>query len=113
MGPGNVYLFVDSSKSNIACAQQDPSLFIPNAFTPGGKNPIFKPENVFVNTEGYSFVIFDRWGEKIFETTNCMEGWNGFYKDERCEQDVYLYSLEAIGADKKSYNMKATFHLFR
>ncbi len=101
------------SLSNEANAFPHSTLFIPNAFSPDKNdlNEIFGPQGQYITK--YKFQIYNRWGEKIFETTNCMEGWNGFYKDERCEQDVYLYSLEAIGADKKSYNLKATFHLFR
>ena len=101
------------SLSNEADAFPHSTLFIPNAFSPDKNelNEIFGPQGQYITK--YKLQIYNRWGEKIFETTNCMEGWNGFYKDERCEQDVYLYSLEAIGADKKSYNMKATFHLFR
>ncbi len=112
-GAGNVYLFVDSSKSNIACAQQDPSLFIPNAFTPGGKNPIFRPENVFVNVEGYSFVIFDRWGEKIFETSDPKGGWDGTFKGDKCQMDVYVYLLRYKGLGKKVINKRGTVTLVK
>jgi gliding motility-associated-like protein len=68
--------------------------WIPNAFTPAnhdGLNDVFKPKLIGVHS--YSFMIFDRWGEKIFETDKLEEGWNGLYKDVLCQQDVYVYKV--------------------
>jgi gliding motility-associated-like protein len=41
----------------------------------------------------YSFLVFDRWGEKIFETNNISDGWNGYYKGNLCSNDVYVYKI--------------------
>jgi gliding motility-associated-like protein len=68
--------------------------WIPNAFTPGradGLNDIFKPK--LIGVHDYQFVIFDRWGEKIFETQNSEDGWNGIYKGRLCTNDVYVYKI--------------------
>ena len=67
--------------------------WIPNAFTPNGNglNDVFKPKLLGVHK--YSFLIYDRWGEKIFETNDMNEGWNGVYKSRLCEQDVYVYKI--------------------
>ncbi|MGQ0828124.1 MAG: PKD domain-containing protein [Bacteroidota bacterium] len=68
--------------------------WIPNAFTPGradGINDIFKPK--LIGVHNYKFMIFDRWGEQIFETWNPEEGWNGFYAGRLCQQDVYVYKI--------------------
>jgi len=53
-------------------------VFIPNAFSPNndGKNDIFKPM-VFGNVSQYRFSIYNRWGEKIFETSDPQKGWDG------------------------------------
>ena len=37
--------------------------------------------------------VFNRWGEKIFETTNVQDGWNGQYKGALCELGVYVYKI--------------------
>ena len=70
--------------------------WLPNAFTPNGNglNDVFKPKLVVVHQ--YSFLIFNRWGEKIFETKDFTEGWNGFYKNGICEQDVYVYKINFV-----------------
>lgn len=67
--------------------------WLPNAFTPNndGLNDVFMPK-VF-GVYDYDFLIFDRWGEIIFETDNTQVGWNGFYKSKLCEQDVYVYKI--------------------
>jgi gliding motility-associated-like protein len=92
-GAGNPYAFVDTSKSNIAEALQDADLYVPNAFTPGGKNPIFKAEGSFVNMQDYTLAVFDRWGEKVFETTDKTKGWDGVAHGKISEQGVYVYLI--------------------
>ncbi len=67
--------------------------WIPNTFTPNKNelNEIFKPKVIGVHE--YSFLIFDRWGEKIFETDDSDNGWNGCYKSQLCKVDVYVYKI--------------------
>ena len=54
------------------------NFFVPDAFTPNndGKNDIFKPI-VTAPLEQYEFSIYNRWGERIFYTTEKSKGWNG------------------------------------
>ncbi|MFN5181769.1 MAG: PKD domain-containing protein [Bacteroidota bacterium] len=66
--------------------------WVPNAFTPFDENninPIFKP--IVYGVQNYSFMIFDRWGELIYETNDPKEGWDGYYKGKRCQQDIYIW----------------------
>ncbi|MEI6851929.1 MAG: choice-of-anchor L domain-containing protein, partial [Bacteroidota bacterium] len=55
------------------------SLLVPNAFTPNGdeKNQNFCVSEFGVLRENYNMVIFDRWGQKVFYSTNIEECWNG------------------------------------
>jgi len=70
----------------------DPIIEIPTAFTPNGdeKNEIFKLFYYDIEKLVY-FRIFNRWGEKIFETTNLEEGWDGTYKGKPQEVGSYVY----------------------
>jgi gliding motility-associated-like protein len=70
------------------------TLRIPNAFTPDGNslNDIFIPVTSGEITN-YDFMIFNRWGDLIFRTNNLYEGWDGTYKGEDCQIDVYLYKI--------------------
>ncbi len=67
--------------------------WIPNAFTPNKNdlNDVFKPKVMGVHD--YSFLIFDRWGNKLFETSDKEMGWNGYYKNVQCKSDVYVYKI--------------------
>ena len=67
--------------------------YIPSAFTPNnnGLNEDFKPK--IAGVHDYRFIIFNRWGEKIFETLDIEEGWNGSYQGTASELDVYVYKI--------------------
>lgn len=69
--------------------------WIPNAFTPGNKdnlNDVFKP--IVFGVIDYTFMVFDRWGELIYRTTDTDSGWNGTYKNKPCTDDVYVWKCE-------------------
>jgi len=78
---------------------QDVLIFhIPNSFTPDGDtfnetfNPIFYSG---VDIFDFHFVIFNRWGEIVFESYNPASGWNGAYGNQGLVQDgVYIWRLE-------------------
>jgi hypothetical protein len=53
------------------------SFYIPNAFTPGGKNPIFLPVILYGDASTYVLKVFNRWGQMVFETKDLGEGWDG------------------------------------
>jgi gliding motility-associated-like protein len=94
--PGNIYFFNDSSRSNEVCVEQLPLIYIPNAFHPGGNlNEIFYPSNAFVPKDGYSFDIYNRWGELVFHTTNPHEGWNGSSHGKMAPEGIYVYRVVA------------------
>lgn len=79
----------------ITCKEEADCSFVPNAFSPNndGTNDTFK---VRFNCEVSSFylLIFDRWGNKIYESSNSAKGWDGTYNNSKSQQDVYAYYLE-------------------
>ncbi len=92
-GEGYEYTFQDTSRSNKAVANQESYINVPNAFAPKGINNIFKPVIRYVEPNGYSLKIFNRWGEMIFETNNPATGWNGRYKGEYVPMGIYVYYI--------------------
>ncbi len=71
-----------------------PVVFIPNAFTPldaDGLNDIFNVKGI--NFSDFNMMIFDRWGEKIFETADPMQGWDGKYHGKECQLGTYTYKV--------------------
>ena len=69
-------------------------IFFPNTFTPNGNglNDYFTGYGEHITY--FKLMIFNRWGEKIFETENKEKGWDGKYKGELAEQDVYVWKIE-------------------
>jgi gliding motility-associated-like protein len=58
--------------------------YVPNTFTPNGdgSNDVFLPIITSgIETKGYELLIFNRWGEEIFKSTNPNIGWDGFVPD--------------------------------
>ncbi|MGB8190275.1 MAG: PKD domain-containing protein [Chitinophagaceae bacterium] len=93
-----------------------PLLDVPNAFTPGrpgsrGKNHIVKPEGF--GMAKVMFRIYNRWGQKLFETTNPRQGWDGYFKGALQPMDVYVYTLEVEFTDGTRASRKGDITLIR
>jgi gliding motility-associated-like protein len=85
--------------SNKSC-----EVFFPNVFTPNNdtKNDFFKILNA-TNLLEYKLMIYNRWGEKVFETDNFLKGWDGSYKGSACQIGSYVWYCNFIkeGTQKK------------
>jgi gliding motility-associated-like protein len=70
-------------------------LWIPNAFTPDGDglNDTFKVVPSNDNITDFHMMIFNRWGEFLWETYNIDEGWDGVYKGRLCPGETYVYKV--------------------
>jgi gliding motility-associated-like protein len=78
------------------------TLYIPNAFVPIGVNKIFKPIGNFSEGTEYYLVIYNRWGQLIFETYNFDEGWDGTYNGKPVQAGVYVYYLRMRFGNQKA-----------
>lgn len=72
----------------------DCNIFIPNAFTPNGDsiNDYFKPI-MSCNLDSYHLQIYNRWGERLFESYDQNQKWDGKYKGKPVPQGVYFWVL--------------------
>ncbi len=97
----NQYGISERSNSNEDCAVLPPLIYIPNAFTPNGKNPVFIPVVSVFQVQSYRFTIFDRWGQAIFQTADPAQGWNGeiTFSGEPAKEGVYVYMLSIRSGD--------------
>jgi gliding motility-associated-like protein len=79
------------------------SFHLPNAFTPNGDgmNDEYKGVGVLEYMQNFRMTIWNRWGEKVFETTNPTNGWNGrkFNTGDPMEQGVYVCLVEYQNPD--------------
>ena len=102
------------SYSNLDCANQMVDMYIPNAFVPNGTNTIFKPEILHpASIQSYRLHIFNRWGNKIFESTSPEIGWNGLQSGELCAPGVYVYVIDIDQVDGKNQVKSGTLNLIR
>jgi PKD repeat protein len=96
----------------------------PNVFTPGGNGPTdggydpnsFDNDVFFPYTSGvvkFRLEIYNRWGELIFVSTDIRKGWDGYYKGELCQQDVYVWKADIELNDGKTFNKSGDVTLLR
>lgn len=71
------------------------TVYVPNAFTPDGNgvNNEFKPVVSDVDPDQYRFMVFNRWGELIFDTEVIDDSWDGTYFGENVKDDVYIWKV--------------------
>ncbi len=92
---------------------REPYIYVPNAFSPNedGKN-----ERLFVrsvNIRELYFTIYDRWGEKVFETRDQSIGWDGMYKGMKADPGVFVYYVQGYCVDDQEFFMKGNITLLR
>lgn len=90
-----------------------PSIYVPNAFTPDGND---NNDKLYVrgnNITDLNFVIYNRWGEKVFETNSLVVGWDGTYKGRPADPAVFVYYLEAFCEGGDTYFEKGNITLIR
>jgi gliding motility-associated-like protein len=90
-------------------------IFIPNAFTPGAGGPL-KNNNFHAVASGfktYNIIIFNRWGEILFESNDITKGWDGKYENADCQQDVYAYLVTLTSLSDEIYRYSGTITLLR
>ena len=124
--PGDYYVSLTAKDHNSGCSdsksnvrvrvEPEGMLKFPNAFTPdpsgpnGGivadrlKNDVFIPyPRNGVKAGTYLLEIFNRYGEKIYESTDVNVGWDGYYRGKLCPQDVYVYKCKCTFENGKIF----------
>lgn len=110
--PGITTPFLLVVEDNAGCKVADslvvtvfnPELLIPTAFSPNGDgvNDAFRALNT--NLSKYNLQVWNRWGEKVYETSNPREGWDGVFQGIAQPLGVYVwqcsYAFSGVGKDK-------------
>ena len=90
-------------------------LLIPTGFSPNGDgiNDEFKIiKHLNIRSISY-FKVFNRWGEKVFSTTDINKGWNGTYGEEKVPAGVYVWYVEAFTYDNERIVQSGNITLLR
>lgn len=91
----------------------EPYIFIPNAFSPNndGQNDVLLVRGEVIETMHLS--IYDRWGEKVFETEHVNQGWDGIYQGKPADPAVFVYHLTATCVNKAEFKKQGNITLIR
>ncbi|MDP1744012.1 MAG: gliding motility-associated C-terminal domain-containing protein [Bacteroidota bacterium] len=89
------------------------SVFVPNVFSPNGDgfNDVLRVRGKGI--EELQFIIFNRWGEKVFETSDVNSGWDGTHNGEPMNLSVFVYVLKGKYIDGKFFDVKGNVTLMR
>ncbi|MDQ3071973.1 MAG: gliding motility-associated C-terminal domain-containing protein [Bacteroidota bacterium] len=88
-------------------------MFIPNAFTPNDDtlNHTFKPQSCPYRT--FKMVIYNRWGERLFETENMDIGWDGKFRGQIVQEGMYIYKIYAFGINNSRNEYSGHFYVLK
>ncbi|MDM8160179.1 gliding motility-associated C-terminal domain-containing protein [Labilibaculum sp. K2S] len=102
-----------SDTIDVAFLENYPYVGLPKAFSPNGDG---HNDKLFIRGEDVkevTLIIYNRLGQKLFETTNINSGWDGFFKGQMQDIDVYVYVLEVTFLDGKKVMKKGNVALLR
>ena len=97
----------------IPCDAYTPHVGVPNVFSPNGDG---QNDVLYVRGEGISkldFVIYTRWGEKVFETSNKDIGWDGTFHGKELDPAVFIYYLRATLINHEEVNLNGDITLIK
>ncbi len=85
-------------------------LWMPNAFTPNGDglNDVFEAKTNLSDV-GFTFhmSIYNKWGEEIFTSNDIRKGWDGTFKGQLCQEDLYTWTIRFSAPPKYSFVQKS------
>ncbi|HNP54171.1 MAG TPA: gliding motility-associated C-terminal domain-containing protein, partial [Ferruginibacter sp.] len=107
----------DEVTINVIC--NGSNVFIPNTFSPNddGSNDVFYPRGTGLFTIK-KMRIFNRWGEMIYDRSNfnandANAGWDGSFRGQKLNPDVYVYVIEISCDNATTLNYKGNITLIR
>jgi len=87
----------------VNCSEE--GVFIPNAFSPNGDavNDVFQ-----LRSDGWVesidvFIVYNRWGEEIYNANGDTSGWDGTYNNEQLAPDAFAYCIKGVCIDGEEF----------
>jgi len=90
-------------------------LLVPTAFSPNadGVNDLFRIVRYFNIRTLQSFSVWNRWGEKVWETQDLNSGWDGTFRGAVQPVGTYIWEIEATSGNGKAVNRSGEMTLIR
>jgi len=103
----NVTIYVTELSCN------DTFVYIPNTFTPNadGHNDVLYVRSAIL--EDFYFVVYNQWGQKVFETRDLQTGWDGTFMGKECPNGVYDYYFRGTCINDEEFEKKGNVMLVR
>jgi len=108
----------DSITSSVVIATCIPpdtttAVFIPNTFSPNGDgfNDLFVVRGS--NITEIQLAVYNRWGEKVFETDDVTTGWDGKYKSKQVVTGIFIYHLNGKFIDGKPFSKQGAITIIK
>lgn len=98
----------------LPCVLESLSTLLPNAFSPNddsNNDEYCVPTNACLVT--FNLQLYDRWGEKVFESDNFSDCWDGTFKGKALNTDVFAYYFTAVLSDGSAFSQKGNISLLR
>ena len=102
-----------SSDTIIVEVDESSVLYIPTAFSPNGDG---QNDVLFVRAgavESFEFSIYDRWGERVFSTTDLSLGWDGSFRGKPLNSAVFVYAISGKYYNGESFEQKGNITLLK
>ena len=103
----------DTAYETIQITDNQITIYIPDAFTPNGDgiNDVFDISGVGIKS--YTYNIYNRWGEHLFEATPGHTGWDGTFKGKQVIESVYIYQMDVIDIEGQHHYVSGNILLMR
>lgn len=87
----------------------DPLVYIPNTFTPNDDENNQSFSVTAYNVQWFELIIYNRWGEELYQMTSTSDFWDGTYKGYKCQDGTYIWKLTY--KDFKNYITEQNGHI--
>ena len=96
---------------NVQC--EEPNIFVPNAFTPNndGNNDVLHVRGRWITS--LRFIVYNRYGQEVFSSSNQADGWNGIFKGKELGPDVFGYYLTVRCVDGGNFAKRGNVTLIK
>ena len=90
-------------------------VWMPNVFSPNGdgKNDSLRWDGNVYSTKDYRFRVYSRWGEKLFDTKDMWQSWDGYYNGKPVQTGVYVYRIEFIDSKEEIRRLEGDVTVLR
>jgi len=102
-----------TSISNIQCIYSIKDFYFPGTINPNSHNNTFRIYGIGLDKTRAKMEIFNRWGEKIFETTDLETGWDTKLNGELADMGSYIYKSTFYDLRNKYYIKTGTIFIIR